>query len=54
MIETLRHIDHQVFYFINKMMANSFLDWLCVGLRGKPFLVVIYAALSYSFYKFYP
>ncbi len=54
MIETLRHIDHQVFYFINEMMANSFLDWLCVGLRGKPFLVVFYAALSYSFYKFYP
>lgn len=54
MIETLRHIDHQLFQFVNQTMANPFLDFCCPVLRGKPFLVVFYCFLGVYVYRAYP
>ena len=54
MIETLRQIDHQLFHFVNSTMANSFFDFLCVALRGKPFLFTFYAVLAAWVYRAHP
>ena len=54
MTETLRHIDHQLFYFVNKTMTNSFLDFLCVSFRDMKFLVFCYCVFAYRIYKLYP
>lgn len=54
MIETLRHIDHQAFHFINETMANSFLDSLCVSFRDKKFLIFCYCVFAYRIYRLYP
>jgi membrane-associated phospholipid phosphatase len=54
MIETLRHIDHRLFHFINTTIANPFFDFLCPALRGKPFLFFFYMLLTAAIYRLYP
>ncbi|MFM2306892.1 MAG: hypothetical protein RLZZ367_1561 [Bacteroidota bacterium] len=54
MIETLRHIDHQLFALINQGMANPVLDVVCPILRGKPFLALFYCVAGYYLYRTYP
>lgn len=54
MIETLRHIDHQLFALINQGMANPVLDVVCPILRGKPFLALFYCVAGYYVYRTYP
>ena len=54
MIETLRQFDHTLFHFINQGMANPWLDWLCVTMRGKPFLGICYVVLAAKIYQRYP
>ncbi|MDB5281602.1 MAG: phospholipid phosphatase [Bacteroidota bacterium] len=54
MLEALREIDHTIFHFINQGMANPVLDWLCVILRGKPFLATCYVIFSVIILVRYP
>ena len=54
MLDSLRHIDHQLFQFINQTMACALLDSMCVWLRGKSFLFIFYGALTYRIYSLYP
>jgi undecaprenyl-diphosphatase len=54
MIETLRHIDQQVFYFINQTLANPGLDFVCLTLRGTRFLAFWYISLGFFIYHQYP
>jgi membrane-associated phospholipid phosphatase len=54
MIETLRHIDHQLFQFINQTLANPVLDVVCRILRSKNFLFLFYGLLALSVYRLYP
>lgn len=54
MLDTLRHIDHQLFAFINQDIANPVLDVVCPVLRGKPFLIAFYCVAGYYIYRTYP
>lgn len=54
MIDSLRHIDHHLFQFVNQTMANPFLDFCCPVLRGKAFLAVFYCILGIYVYRAYP
>ncbi len=54
MIETLRQIDHQLFYTINQGMVNPMFDAMCPVLRGKPFLGTFYCVMAYILYKRFP
>jgi len=54
MIDLLRNIDHQVFHFINQTIANSVLDFSCLILRGKNFLILFYCFLGVRVYQLYP
>jgi len=53
MIETLRHIDYRLFYFINHDCANDFLDFLCPVLREKLVWLPVYALIAWHFFKVY-
>ena len=54
MIETLRHVDHQLFQFINQTIANPVLDIVCPVLRSKNFLFLFYGLLALGIYRLYP
>lgn len=54
MIEILRHIDHQLFHFVNQTLANPFLDFICPVFRDIKFLVFCYCLFAYRIYKLYP
>lgn len=51
MLDTLRHIDHTLFHFINHSLANPILDVLCPVLRNKLTWVPLYVFMGYMFYK---
>jgi membrane-associated phospholipid phosphatase len=53
MIEALRNIDHQLFYFINHEMASNALDKICVVLRDKRTWIPVYVIIGYFFYRAY-
>ena len=53
MIETLRHIDHVAFSFINHDIANSVLDMLCPWLREKLTWIPFYVAAAYLVFRKY-
>ena len=52
-METIRHIDYALFYFINHNLANSFFDFLCPILREKWVWTPFYALIAWYFYKSY-
>lgn len=54
MIETLRHIDHQLFHMVNQTMANAVLDFVCPVLRDVKFIVFCYWVFAYRIFKLYP
>lgn len=53
MIETLRHIDHILFHFINHDLANPVLDMWCPVFRNKYTWLPLYLILVTVFYKQY-
>lgn len=53
MLDTLRQIDHNLFHFINREMANTLLDTLCPILRNKLTWIPLYVLLAFVFYKRY-
>ena len=54
MIDTLRHIDHQLFHLVNQTLANSVLDFVCPVLRDVKFMVFCYGVFAYRVFKLYP
>jgi undecaprenyl-diphosphatase len=53
MLETLRHIDHSLFHFVNHDLANPVLDLLCPVFRNKLTWLPLYVILALLFYKKY-
>ena len=53
MIETLRHIDHSAFHFINYGLANPVFDALCPIFRNKLTWIPLYIILAFFFYRKY-
>lgn len=54
MIETLRQLDHQLFYLINHSLANPVLDFLCPVFRSKASMAFVYCLIAYGLYSQYP
>ncbi|HWB62813.1 MAG TPA: phosphatase PAP2 family protein [Chitinophagales bacterium] len=53
MIETLRHYDRLIFYFINQQCASPVLDFLCPILREKLTWAPLYVIIAFFFFKTY-
>jgi len=53
MIETLRHIDRELFNMINHNMANPVCDMLCPWFREKLTWVPFYVAAAYLMFRKY-
>jgi undecaprenyl-diphosphatase len=53
MLETLKHIDLQLFYFINHDSANGFFDILCPILRERLTWIPLYIIITFYLFKLY-
>ncbi len=53
LLESLKHIDHQLFNFINHNLSNGFCDWLFPYLRIMWLWVPLYIILFWLLYKNY-
>lgn len=54
MIETLRQLDHQLFYLVNHQLVSYNLDVICRLTRSNIAMVILYVAVGARLYQLYP
>ncbi len=53
MLEIIRNIDHQLFFWVNNGLQNAFFDLLCPFMRKQSNWYLLYAVVCYFLYERY-
>jgi len=51
MLETLKHIDQEIFFAVNNGMQNSFFDTICPIIRDQRTWYLLYVVIIFFFYR---
>jgi len=53
-METILHLDHFLFHFINHTLQNRFFDLVCPVIRNDKFLYLVYILICLRVYQLFP